>query len=187
MGEPKQLLRYAGETLLRRAVKAAVEAACRPVVVVLGARAEELRAEAEWGGALVVINEAWAEGMGSSLRSGIGALVASADGAEAKAAVVMLCDQPLVTSAVVARLVDAYRMGGARLVASEYGAGDARTHGVPALFDRSLFPELMRLRGLEGAKGVIARHTAAASFIPVDAAAFDVDTPDDYQRLEGRR
>src|SRR5437868_14169899 len=86
MGTPKQLLRYDGETLLRRAVRVALGARCRPAVVVLGAQAEALRGEVV--GAQVVINEEWAEGMASSLRCGLRALEAATS--EPLAAAVLL-------------------------------------------------------------------------------------------------
>jgi molybdenum cofactor cytidylyltransferase len=183
MGEPKQLLRFDGETLLNRAVRVAIETRYRPVVVVLGARAEALRAEVETKDALVVVNEAWAEGMSSSIRTGLGALRASTS-SEVEAAVVLLCDQPFITSDIVKQLVEAYRARRVMLVASEYEMRGERTHGVPALFGRALFSELMELRGAEGAKRIITRHAADAAFIDVPAAAFDVDTPDDYRALQ---
>jgi CTP:molybdopterin cytidylyltransferase MocA len=78
MGEPKQLLHFEGETLLRRAVEAALETACRPVIVVMGAVVtEKMREEVSSLEALIVVNELWTEGMGSSIRCGIGALEAA--------------------------------------------------------------------------------------------------------------
>ncbi len=59
-----------------------------------------------------------------------------------------------------------------------------QTRGVPALFGRTLFPELLKLRGAEGAKRVITRHAAEAVFVRVPEAAFDVDTPNDYRALQ---
>ena len=183
MGEPKQLLRFEGETLLTRAVRAALETPYRPVVVVLGACADALRAEVEASDALVVVNEAWAEGMSSSIRSGLSALEASTRD-EIEAAVMLLCDQPFITGDIILQLVDAYRARRALLVASEYEVRGERTRGAPALFSRTLFPELMELRGAEGAKRIITRYVADAAFIVVPAAAFDVDTPDDYRALQ---
>jgi molybdenum cofactor cytidylyltransferase len=183
MGEPKQLLRFGGETLLRRAVRAALDSRCRPAVVVLGARAEELRGEVD--GAQAVVNAGWAEGMASSIRCGLLALEASAP-APADGAVLTLCDQPFVTSEVINRLLEAYRAGRPPLVASEYVAGGESARGAPALFSRALFPELIALRGGEGARQVIRRHAPAAAFVPVPEAAFDVDTPGDYLGLTRR-
>lgn len=180
MGEPKQMLKYGGETLLGRAVRAALGTRCRPVVVVLGSHSAAMLEEAAATGARVVVNEGWAEGMASSIRRGLRELEESAD---VDAVLLTLCDQPLVTAEILVRLVDVYRRRRAPLVASEYESGGVRARGVPALFGRSLFPELFELRGAEGARRVIARHAEAASVIAVPEAAFDVDTPDDYARL----
>jgi molybdenum cofactor cytidylyltransferase len=177
MGEPKQLLRYRGATLLRRAVDAALGTGCDPVVVVLGADAERARAEVSDTAAVVVVNESWAEGMGSSIRVGVAALD------DARAALVTLCDNPLVTSSVLGRLVDAYLAERSLLVASEYESGGARVRGVPALFDRDLFPELSSLRGSEGARRIVERNASRATFVSVPEAAFDVDTPEDFAAL----
>jgi molybdenum cofactor cytidylyltransferase len=95
----------------------------------------------------------------------------------------MLCDQPFVTGDVLRRLAHAYQAKHALLIASEYTAGGERTLGVPALFSRALFPELMALGGAEGAKRIIARHAAEAEVISVPEAAYDIDTPDDYRTL----
>lgn len=183
MGQPKQLLKFEGETLLKRAVRTALETRHRPVVVVLGFCADALREEINLPEALPAVNQFWPEGMSSSIHCGLErALEATApDGIEA--AVLMLCDQPFVTSHVILRLVDAYRARGALLVASEYETGGEKTLGVPTLFSRALFPELMALDGAEGAKRIIARHRKEAAVIHAPEAAFDVDTPDDYARL----
>jgi molybdenum cofactor cytidylyltransferase len=179
MGEPKQLLRYGGETLLGRSVRAAFDSGCRPVVVVLGAHAEALRGEV-LAEARVVVNPEWAEGMASSIRCGLAALEAATAG-KARAVVLTLCDQPLVTGEVIGRLLAAYESGRTTLVASEYEVGGERTRGVPALFSRALFQELMRLRGAEGAKRIITRRSSGALIVAVPEAAFDVDTPEDYR------
>jgi molybdenum cofactor cytidylyltransferase len=186
MGEPKQLLRFEGETLLRRAVRVALETQYRPVVVVLGANADALREEIAPTDARIIINQAWAEGMSSSIRSGLLALETEA-GNEIEAVILMLCDQPLIMSDSISRLVDAYRARRTVLVASEYEVDGEKTRGVPALFSRALFSELAELRGAEGAKRIVTRHEAEAAFIAVPEAAFDVDTGDDYRALQRER
>lgn len=186
MGEPKQLLTFEGETLLRLAARAALETRERPVVVVLGFSADAMQEEIAALDALTVVNQSWHEGMSSSIRCGLQrALEAGApDGMEA--AILMLCDQPFVTSDVIMRLIDIYHARQALLVASEYEARGEKTLGVPALFSRGLFPELMALRGTEGAKRIIARHRAEAAVISIPEAAFDVDTPGDYSALSDK-
>jgi molybdenum cofactor cytidylyltransferase len=140
-----------------------------------------LRAEVG-SGVEVVVNQDWAEGLAASIRCGLRALEAITAGT-ADACVLTLCDQPFVTSAVINRLVQAYEIGGRLLVASEYAINNEPTQGVPALFSRALFAELIDLRGAAGAQRIIKRHRAEAAFVAVPEAAFDVDTPADYRSL----
>ncbi len=178
MGTPKQLLLFRGQTLLRRAALAALGAGCRPVIVVTGAHAERTRGELYGLDVREAFNARWETGMASSVRAGVEAL-ADAD-AEARAVVLMLCDQPHVTSEVVAALVAAHRADGSPVVASQYGGG----LGVPALFARTVFAELARLEGRAGAKQVIKKYASESAFVPFPAGEIDVDTPDDFSRLE---
>lgn len=183
MGEPKQLLRYRGETLLRRATNAALASACRPVVVVTGAQPYASCDQLADTDARIAVNREWAEGMSSSIRCGIEAVEAAATAGAIDAAVITLCDQPFVTGVVLDRLVHAYLVGTSPLVVSEYETDGETTRGVPALFGRSLFPELVNLRGSIGAKPVIERHASRAIVVRVPEAAFDIDTPRDYRSL----
>ena len=95
----------------------------------------------------------------------------------------MLCDQPFVTASVINRLTDTFYARRPPLVVSEYETGGERVQGVPTLFSRALFPELMSLSGAEGAKRIIARHASEAARVAVPEAVFDVDTPGDYYLL----
>jgi len=180
MGSPKQTLSYRGESLLRRAALAALGAGCRPVVVVTGANAELSRRELEGLDVREVFNPHWETGMASSVRAGVGCLVGAAPCAAA--AVLLLCDQPHVTSEVIGGLVAARRATGSPVVASAYGGG----FGVPALFGRALFAELSRLEGAAGARQVIRRHAAEAHFLDFPEGEVDVDTPEDFSRLTGQ-
>jgi molybdenum cofactor cytidylyltransferase len=183
MGVPKQALRYQGETLLGRAVSAALNSRRSPVIVVLGSAAETLRGELSGTEAHAVINSDWAEGMASSIRCGIAALEDATSGGS-EAAILTLCDQPFVTSEVFNRLVEAYQKSRPPIVASTYEVNGEVACGVPALFGRALFPELLALQGAEGAKRIITRHQDETISIPTPEAAFDVDTPDHYRILQ---
>jgi molybdenum cofactor cytidylyltransferase len=97
----------------------------------------------------------------------------------ADALLLLVCDQPHVTTATLRALMDARRTGGKVIVASAY----ADTLGVPALFDRSLFGELGELNGQQGAKAVIQRHREEVHGVPFADGAVDLDTPDDVRRL----
>jgi nicotine blue oxidoreductase len=116
-GLPKALVRYDGDLLVDRAVRAMRDGGCSPVVVVLGAAAGDVVAAATLDEAVVVVNDGWAEGMGSSLRCGLAAL----GDLGVPAVVVGLVDQPLVGAAVVRRLCEHWQPGGGAVVASYDG------------------------------------------------------------------
>ncbi len=178
MGRPKQLLVYRGQTLIRRAVESALTSVCRPIVVVIGAHAELVKNELEHLPVLVADNAEWQQGMSSSIRIGVETLITC--GEEMEGAVIMLCDQPFVTAGVVNALVEARRKTGKMIVASAYG----ETRGVPAFFIRRFFPEITALKANEGARQVIANHPDDVATIIFAEGAIDVDTPQDYERLE---
>ena len=181
LGRPKQLLTLDGRSLLRRTVEAATYAGCLPVLVVLGAHAEQLAGEVEdRADVQTVVNPRWAEGMGTSLAAGVAALEAAAP--TVRAVVVLLCDQPYVSAEVVRALVETFFVSGKAIVASEYG--DVR--GAPCLFARSLFPELAALTGDVGARKIIARQAAHhVAVVPFAGGQEDVDTPNDWRRVTG--
>ena len=177
MGSPKQILRFRGESLLRRAALAALGAGCSPVVVVTGAYAELSRRELEGLDVREVLNPRWETGMASSIATGIEGLLGADP--DAAAAVILLCDQPHVTADVVSDLVSAHRATPRPVIASAYGG----SFGVPALFGRPLFAELAALEGRAGAKQVIERYASEAHFLPFRGGEVDVDTRDDFSRL----
>lgn len=173
MGRPKQTLQFKGESLLRRAVQAAIGGGCDPVIVVTGAHADLSRRELKGLDVREVLNTSWETGMASSVRAGVEGI------ADADAVVLLLCDQPHVTLEVISDLIAAYRSTGKPIIASTYG----ETFGVPALFSHKLFPELIQLEGTSGAKEVIKRHREEAHFLPFQDGNVDIDTVDDFSRL----
>ncbi len=177
MGSPKQNLQFRGESLLRRAVLAAIGAGCRPVIVVTGAYAGMSRREFEGLDVREVLNTGWETGLASSVRAGLEGLVKK--DADLSAVVLLLCDQPHVTAEVISDLIEAHRATGKAIVASAYGG----SFGVPALFSRTLFTELTHLEGRSGAKEIIRRYASEAHFLPFRQGEVDVDTPDDFSRL----
>ncbi len=160
LGEPKQLVRLGSETLLERAIRVAREAGCSPVVVVLGASATSIQAGCESGDSILVVNDDWAEGMGGSIRSGVGALP------DVDACVVMTCDMPAVTSAHLQLL-----MASGEVTASSY----AGRRGVPAYFPRDTFRSLMELQGDAGARDLL----RLARCVELLSGELDVDTAED--------
>jgi molybdenum cofactor cytidylyltransferase len=171
MGQPKQLLAVAGQSLLRRAVQLAMEVA-DSTIVVLGARAELLANELHDLDVTIVLNNAWQMGMGTSVRAGMSDIPPSAE-----AVLFVLCDQPQVTSAHLRDLIQAWRSSGHPIAASGYEG----VAGVPALFSRSCFADLMSLDPRSGAKQLLQARPQAVAVVPFDEAANDIDTPEDYR------
>lgn len=167
MGRPKQLIEVDGKSLVERAVQVALEAGAGPVVVVLGAHAEQISAKIKGLPALAVVNHRWQEGMGSSIALGVKSLRL-----ETEAVLILHCDHHGVTPQHLKTLASTP----GRIVASEYEG----VKGVPALFDRSHFAALTALSGDYGARDLIRRKDAVAVELK---GHFDLDTPEDLARL----
>ena len=179
LGTPKQLLPDGeGKTLVRRAARTALASACRPIVAVLGASAEPIAAELDDLPLTVAVNPAWQTGLASSLKAGLTALT---NNAPPSAVIVMLCDQPMVTSALLDALIAAYQATSHEIVACEYNG----IMGVPALFGQTLFGALMSLTGDEGARRVIKNYDGPITCIPFPEGSLDIDTPQDANALLG--
>jgi molybdenum cofactor cytidylyltransferase len=172
MGRNKLLLDWGGETLVRRAVRAAAGAGVDEVIVVLGHDASRVHAELEGLPCSPVLNPDHAEGAGTSVRTGVRHVSAEVD-----ALVVVLADMPFVTAEMIGTLVRRYRETGAPLVVSHYGDVQAP----PTLYDRALFAELLAIPGERCAKQVVRRHEGEAVVVDwPDEALRDIDAPADY-------
>jgi molybdenum cofactor cytidylyltransferase len=178
MGTPKQLLLYRGCTLIRHMAEVAIASVCQPIAIVLGANAEQIKPEISQFPLQIVENQEWQEGMSASIRVGLEALLAVNQNLDAVA--IALCDQPFVSPQTFNQLVEAYYVTGKPIIASEYSG----TFGVPALFSRTLFSELMNLKYTEGAKQLIKRHIDEVFSMPFPDGAIDIDTPKDYEQLK---
>ena len=177
-GSPKQLVRYRGEALVARSVRLARLAGADGVYLVLGYRAERIRRVLRESGVrpgktAIVRNPRWRDGMGRSLACGIGALPP-----RARAALVCLADQPRVQAEDLARLVAAWRRNPRAVAAARY---EGRL-GVPAVFPRSWFARLRRLKGDRGAQAMLASARGVTG-VPMARAAFDLDRPEDLAEL----
>jgi molybdenum cofactor cytidylyltransferase len=171
LGTPKQLIPFGGGTLLAHAARTALATRATRVVVVLGANADACHAALVGLAVEIVVHAAWAEGQASSLRAGLAALRATGEAPDA--AIIMLCDQPYVSSRLLASLTDRYIATRAPIVASQYDDG---TIGPPVLFDRALFDQLHALRGDVGAKRVIEANGARCEIVPFPGGMIDIDT-----------
>jgi len=178
MNEPKQLLRFDGKTLLRRAAETAVASIYEPTIVVLGANFEKTKAEIADLPVEIVFNADWPRGLSASIKAGLENLLKIAP--EIAAAVITLADQPLVTANHLNLLAEKFYQTNTPVIAAVYN----ETCGVPALFTRAVFDDFKALSGDKGAKAIIEKHRAVRATVDLPAAEFDIDTPEDFSKLK---
>ncbi len=179
-GGGKLLAPYRGQPLIEAVLASLREAPVDERVVVVGADAERLRAVCEPYGVRIVENPDWTQGQSTSVLASLKAL-----GADVRAAVVLLADQPLVGAGAIERLVEAFEEG-AEVAVATYG-GRPRN---PVLFSREVWPVLeTELWGDEGARPFLRRRPELVTLVPCDGVGdpADVDTAEDLRRLEGLR
>jgi molybdenum cofactor cytidylyltransferase len=179
-GQPKQLLPFRSKTLVRTVIDAAREAGCSPVVVVIGSNAEKVQQELAHTNVVKIQNKNWQRGIGSSIRTGVQTLIHEVPDVEAT--LLLVCDQPAVNAPFIERLIATREATKKNIVGSSY----ADTVGVPAIFDRSFFKELLSLGDESGAKSIILRNREHVAQFPFPEGALDVDTLEDWQKLSDR-
>ena len=172
MGSPKALLEYRGETFLDRLVRL-FSVYCSPVVAVLGAEAERIRAGLRAAeGARLVVNPEWPVGQITSMQCGLREIGPAHD------VLFTLVDVPAVTAATLEKLLAAPpaplripRFNGRR--------------GHPVLFAAALVPEFLALGPRESARDVVNRHPAEYVDTDDEGVIRDIDDPETYRQLEG--
>jgi nicotine blue oxidoreductase len=169
-GMPKALVRHRHRLFVEQAAGVLHDGGCAPVVVVLGASADEVRASASLPGSSLVDNPEWATGMGSSLRAGLAALSTS----DAVAVLVLPVDTPGVTAAAVRRL--AALAAPDALARATYDGHP----GHPVLIGRARWPDVSELAtGDAGARSYLAAHPPLSVPCEDVATGADVDRPAD--------
>jgi molybdenum cofactor cytidylyltransferase len=174
-GSPKQLLPWKGKTLLEHVVDTVLASSVQELFVVLGDQADRLRSLLGERPIDVILNEDWEEGQSSSVRVGLEALPRAC-----QACLFVLADQPNLTSQLIDDLLTRYRRTLAPIVAPAHRG----RRGNPVLFNRALFPELLRLKGDQGGRSIIERHLAQVELVEVsDEELFlDIDRVSDYEQ-----
>lgn len=181
-GGPKALVRWRGELLVERAVRLLAAGGCDPVLVVLGAGADEVLATADLGTARPVVNPDWASGMGSSLRAGLAAVPAGAD------VVVTLVDTPGLGPDSVRRLIAAAVPAAGSGAAGAAVATYSGERGHPVLLAAGVLGEVGAAAvGDRGAGPWLAAHPQRVRLVPCDGTGDprDVDVPDDLAAVAG--
>lgn len=174
MGKVKQLLPYKHTTLLGWAIEQALESEADEVFCVLGANAEKIEKSVRHYDTNTILNRNYSDGLSSSIVTGIRELN------DYDAILVMLADQPLVTTSYLNDLINLYRTYPDMIVASNYGA----SNGVPAVFPENYFSQLLKLKGDKGAKEFLNDTSYEVLSLNIGEKLIDVDTEEDYKKLK---
>ena len=195
LGQPKQLVEFAGKSLLLRQCELALQLSSE-VVCVLGCQADIMAERLQDLAINLVINENWQQGMSSSIAAGIAALPRHID-----AAMILLVDQWQLRPASLRLFEQNWRekpekitlAGMSRTIKSETanltkqaeGASEQQVikTGPPVIFPRFFFPDLMALTGTSGAKPLLKNHQDKLNMVNLSAAFIDLDTPEQLAEL----
>ena len=172
MGGPNKLLaELGGKPLVRLVAEQALASKAKGLIVVTGHQAELVEKALAGLDVKFVRNPDFAQGLASSVKAGVAAVPDGADGA-----VICLGDMPMISAALIDRLIEAFAPDRGNLIAVPVSDG---RRGNPVLWSRRFFNELMTLDGDIGARHLIAKHTEAVAEVPVEGfgAFLDIDTP----------
>ncbi|MCH7399234.1 nucleotidyltransferase family protein [Belliella sp. DSM 107340] len=180
LGIAKQLLEFNGINLLQNAINVGKESSADHVVIVLGAKMDEIKSQIDFSSIYVSVNEYWENGMASSMQVGLKKLneIAKLD-----QVIIMLCDQPFVNSKLIDSMINLQSHSEKNIIACKYGD----TLGVPALFTKKHFDNLLKLSSTEGAKKVIYKYQDDCGIINFEQGSIDIDTIEDYRKLISKK
>lgn len=178
LGYPKQLIKIDGETLILKMVKEAIHSKGKPVVVVLGSTYKLIQSEIENLNIEIVINQEWQFGIGSSIHAGIKFLKKKFP--EVDGCLLMVCDQVFLRTVILDKLIQFFSSSNHGIVASKY----ADTFGVPVVFDKEYFDQLLKTPLNEGAKKIVMRYKELVKSIPFQEGIYDLDLPEDHKKLK---
>jgi molybdenum cofactor cytidylyltransferase len=179
LGQPKQLIGFRGESLLERALRLAHEAGAAPVLVVLGANFAPICAAIPFKDAIPVFNEKWEHGISTSIHAGLNE--ADVRAPQASGALLMACDQPRLSADHLRALMQTFADHAQQSIVASCYAG---THGIPAVFPRSVYGKLHALHGDRGARALLVKPPCPLITIPFEGGEIDIDLPSDLARLE---
>jgi molybdenum cofactor cytidylyltransferase len=190
-GRHKLLLPLGGRPVLIHVIETALSSQARPIILVLGHQADQVCAQiaaySNHQDIHIIENPDYRQGMSTSLHVGLHALIDIKKNNNRRAAdvptstVILLGDQPLITAAIIDRLIATREATGNAIVVPLYHG----KRGNPVLFAADLFPELMEVAGDEGGRSVIMQHAQDVATIELGEATvtYDIDTWDAYQQV----
>ena len=178
LGRPKQLVSVGKETLLGRTIRVLKDSGADPVLVVLGSHRDEIIHSVDLTSVEPIFNLEWEQGIASSINAGLVALRERL--ADVAAVMLLVCDQPRLTTEHLQRLITAFEFRAeSTIVASAY-AGIA---GIPAIFPASEFAVLLELRGDEGARRLLRAPRCSVMTVSFEGGDVDIDTPADLAKI----
>lgn len=178
LGYPKQLVEFKGKTLLQHIIDVADPLDFDSRVLILGAKADEIKNKIDSRNFRVVYNENWEEGMGTSISKGISEALNLQNNLDH--VLILLSDQPFVNKEKILELLKVQLESDKPATFSEY-AGEV---GVPAIFSAEIFSELQKLKKDQGAKKLILNDKIKFETVKFEAGNFDVDTAEDVELLK---
>ena len=181
MGQPKQLLPWGNQTLIEHQIEILQDTG-NPINVVIGSNSDLVIPVIEKCPVNILVNTNWANGMGSSISLGINQIIQKFP--NAKGVMITLLDQPLITTAFFKKMVDAYQPSSQQILVSHSASGWT---GVPVLFDALYFKDLTQLKNDEGARKIIKRNEEHVILLEGGEMLEDMDTPEKYLQLLGKK
>jgi molybdenum cofactor cytidylyltransferase len=178
MGSPKQLLNWGNSTLLEHTLNTVLELNSSEVVVVLGANFEIIKSEISKYPVTVLNNTSWKVGLGKSIAVAveyIQKLDYKVDGV-----MIVLADQPLIDSRFLGELCNAFNPNNNQIITTSYKNGK---RGVPVIFDKHYFEELMLLDDDDGAKTLLKTYANSVNSLKPQSENLDIDSKEDYNYL----
>lgn len=178
MGRPKQLLTVENTTLLEKCIKTSLASNCEKTYVVLGANAQLIGNQLSNYAINIVINTDWEEGIASSIRNGVQTILKG--NKKIDGVLILLADQVMVEAVLLNTLIDTYQSLNHKIVVCQY----ADTIGPPAIFDKTIFSDLLSLEGNAGAKKVMDRYKENLFLFDFPDGKMDIDTMEDYRTYQ---
>lgn len=177
-GSPKQLLKWKSSNLLHHSIETTSESNASKTFLVLGSNYEKIIEMIDTTSVEVVRNSSWKKGLGNSIAFGVKSVVQEEPKTEG--ILIMLADQPLIDSGYLNRMIDKFKDGKHQIITTTY---KNNKQGVPVIFDKAYFDELIELNDDDGAKLVIKKHTANVFGVKHVNNCLDIDTFEDYENL----
>ncbi len=169
-GSAKQLADIDGKFMLQRVLDCCNSLTALDTYLVLGAMHEEIQPKLNIDSSKIIVNSNWHEGMGSSIAA------AALKLQQAYESILFVAgDQPYISAQQLTEMIDRWRESPTTICAAQYGD----TIGIPAIFPRNQYSELILLAGDSGAKKLLLDSGQHIQLIKIPQAAMDIDRPED--------